>query len=1189
MRTTYCLMLTAILLSVSFSGINLKELSHQNYSNDTSQKNNANVDFSVTGLELGNSSFSPRSWIQPDSTSLEFLSKGEAIQIDVTFRQEGIIISPTTADAYLQILHPIGITLKEWSFNMSLIGGESETKSFIWIPETAHSIISEDGELSGGVTFKVSVGAGVGIEDGSLSNNVFDRQVPISLWYDDMENGFCDDEGNEGKYCTNLQEGYGRPTWYATASSDFGLDTNYPTGTWRMDNSSSSSGEWHWKVSGENTNYASNRLDYLYWAWRTTTNADGCYDGVWSDGYSHGLGTGIFDYSLSSLHAPYICRARIQSPDLYSVQIVTDAWGDMADNNDSISLITRTTQDSTHFLNHTESNLSSVEGDWKRLIWDATGLHPNEAFDVAFRFESDQGVSGEGIHIDSFFVFAIERYPEYTLDAQCEYLDNSGDPRIYDPEDEGGVTIQVESADPFPPSVHCSIFNRGYIDTRLWLLSEVSNSSWNYPVRIESNNKIDNYPPVKTNVVKARSYTDVWFNLTVPDGADVQELDWYMNINDGIRQSQSKYSIELPLAVISTYRMTFKQDGLTKNPAASILPDNKANITMNLKNVGNQYSSWNLGGIFEDSRFSSEDINWYEVGGDQISIINMSPNEEVNLNAEISIPPGMDPGTYSLKLQALPRAPNSFIAESTLFIHVPVYHELAIAPVKKSMLAPANGEAKSVQVFFFNRGNIDETFSVSVTSDNWRVLPSLSTDSLTMTKNGGQSTLSLFLPMPYGIVNGTYRVTISAVSSYDDGTNSVPYQQKAEFYLTVPKTYLVDVEDRDLTGEIFAAGADARTLKWEIWNIGNTDDSFSVELSHDPDVSANVQGLTNGRTPYIPAGSSYNLSVSYSFDFDVDGTRKINLHATSFSSEKNNREYIDNSQRGLENSVVDNGEAIFNVGTVGWIRAIPSLQSSTALNDITEPGDDYIIVFNIRSGHLSLNQTIRAEVELENQHTIYNGRVAEEDQDFVLQANESREISVVLEIRETDFNTLMSDVVDFNVTLRLSSEIDVTSKTTSIRLVKPNPIEEETDIEEAAWKGANYFIIGIGLIAIISILSISLRIVIKSNSSLEEYSSLDDYSMSIGGWQENSDSNFKLLPSADDIANSMFGGSKELFDQKPDIINKKPDEETKHSDDKINNNSTQIPPIPETGLPEGWTMDQWEHYGQKWIDSQEGD
>jgi hypothetical protein len=28
------------------------------------------------------------------------------------------------------------------------------------------------------------------------------------------------------------------------------------------------------------------------------------------------------------------------------------------------------------------------------------------------------------------------------------------------------------------------------------------------------------------------------------------------------------------------------------------------------------------------------------------------------------------------------------------------------------------------------------------------------------------------------------------------------------------------------------------------------------------------------------------------------------------------------------------------------------------------------------------------------------------------------------------------------------------------------------------------------------------------------------------------------------------------------------------------------PPLPESGLPEGWTMEQWEHYGQQWLDSQ---
>ena len=34
------------------------------------------------------------------------------------------------------------------------------------------------------------------------------------------------------------------------------------------------------------------------------------------------------------------------------------------------------------------------------------------------------------------------------------------------------------AADPEPPSLHCRIFNKGYIDTTLRLFTEVSNSSW---------------------------------------------------------------------------------------------------------------------------------------------------------------------------------------------------------------------------------------------------------------------------------------------------------------------------------------------------------------------------------------------------------------------------------------------------------------------------------------------------------------------------------------------------------------------------------------------------------------------------------------------------------------------------------------------------------------------------------------
>ena len=28
------------------------------------------------------------------------------------------------------------------------------------------------------------------------------------------------------------------------------------------------------------------------------------------------------------------------------------------------------------------------------------------------------------------------------------------------------------------------------------------------------------------------------------------------------------------------------------------------------------------------------------------------------------------------------------------------------------------------------------------------------------------------------------------------------------------------------------------------------------------------------------------------------------------------------------------------------------------------------------------------------------------------------------------------------------------------------------------------------------------------------------------------------------------------------------------------------PPLPESGLPEGWTMEQWQHYGEQWLNQQ---
>ena len=1146
MRSVGAVLLCAMLLSVAIPHFYLEEQEQAGKQLPVSPRNNA-VDYVVTGIEIGNNTLSPEVWVQPDSSTLEYMTKGELIQINVTFLQAGIGQTPILANATLEIWHPIGIVLAQWSFNISIPAGGQERVSYSWEPTTAHSSLSDDGWLSGGVTIRGTVDAGVGI-DGDESNNQLDRDAPIALWIDPMENGFCNDEAFEGKYCTNQLLPPGNPSWFAAGydSSGYVPDTEFPTGTWRMENNSSSTGEWHWTVSGQDTDYASNRFDRLRWAWSRIDQNDACSDSI----YGHGLGYGEPDSTISSIHGLNLCLVKLNSPYLYSIQIATDAWGSM-EGGDTVMMETDSgTVGSKEYLNYSAFNLSSSEGDWTRLVWNATGLHQTDGFTVSFLLQSDTSVAGDGVHLDSFMVFAIERYPDYTLDPLCTFPDTSTadpyDKLEFDSSDEASNSIVVEAADPHPPTLHCRIFNKGYIDIRLRYYTEVSNSTWmdGYPLRTDSNNQNDHDNNVPSEIIFARTYTDVWFNLTIPDGVDVQDLEWNTWIND-FSNNQTRFEIPLPVSVKSTYRMEMERESVS-NPAAVIDPGGRANITINMKNIGNQVASWNLGGLFADDLIGNENINWYDLGGSEVEVLQLDPLEEITLLGEMAIPPGTSPGTYGVQFLANPRTPNNFIGSDSFFIEVPVFHDLVLqAPPPFVLTSPANQVTQTVQIFMFNFGNTDETFDLSLISD-FRVAE-LSKDSVSLEKNGGTSTISLILPMPYGLQNFTFPIEIVATSQSDSS-----YSSSTKYFLDVPVTNLVEVPDKDLSEEVFAAGSDPRTMKWEVWNNGNVPDSFDIELSAPSDVITSVSGISGGSTPLIQPGSSFNLSLIYSFEQGADGAREISLKATS----------------SMNPNSFDEGTAIFDVGTVGFLTVSPPITTSNALNDIVEVGDDYELVFSVRSTHPQLDQQIRTEVELENPFTIYDARVIEEDRNFVLKAGETRNVTVQLDIRQENLDNLFSNSVDFGITLNVISELDTASRPSQITLIKTEPIVVGPDPEEIAWKGANYLVIALGLSIMGGVLLAAFRILRSARSPLEEFSSLEDYNMMVDGW-DGSKTDSEELPSADDVANSMYGGSKDLFEQPPA--------------------PSQLPspdlPVPEGGLPDGWTLEQWNHYGQEWIDS----
>ena len=83
-----------------------------------------------------------------------------------------------------------------------------------------------------------------------------------------------------------------------------------------------------------------------------------------------------------------------------------------------------------------------------------------------------------------------------------------------------------------------------------------------------------------------------------------------------------------------------------------------------------------------------------------------------------------------------------------------------------------------------------------------------------------------------------------------------------------------------------------------------------------------------------------------------------------------------------------------------------------------------------------------------------------------------------------------------------------------------------------------------------------------------------------GGSMEQPKWDESALPASDAVANSMYGGAQDIFQQPmaPAMPAMPPmPAPVAHAE----------PPLPATGLPEGWTMEQWAYYGQQYLDRQQ--
>jgi len=93
----------------------------------------------------------------------------------------------------------------------------------------------------------------------------------------------------------------------------------------------------------------------------------------------------------------------------------------------------------------------------------------------------------------------------------------------------------------------------------------------------------------------------------------------------------------------------------------------------------------------------------------------------------------------------------------------------------------------------------------------------------------------------------------------------------------------------------------------------------------------------------------------------------------------------------------------------------------------------------------------------------------------------------------------------------------------------------------------NFTYIGIGM-GVIILLLLSVLLMGGRKGDGDSFAALIDHTM--------------VLPATDAVANSAFGGAQELFAAAPPQAG---------------------PPIPAEGLPAGWTMEQWHHYGAQYL------
>ena len=495
----------------------------------TSARGGPSDDWSVESITIGNASVGPEQWVQSDGTVVDYLLQGDTIEVTVVIKRGGSDVIAESSDAMLQVVHPIGFVMETFNWNTGdLFGSGQRAQTFLWTADVAHSILNTStNDLSGGLILRAMTDKDSNGDDRN-ENDELEMPVPVAIMADAFEGT-----------AVNGQDTFIPGRYPASGGNAEGA------GSWQT-NSGGAVGSEHWANSADSSsNYPSNAHDRLIHAYFSGNGQCGA--------------NGQLDAGLSNVYQIYVCRKSFFAGDYISTQFHVQAWGSTLAG-DSVGLELwrgsgnyANAMESLHW-NLTKGNPSQAPDQWTNLSWDPqvdwaqipTLSNPDlflggNSWSMGLLLHSDSGGASQGFHVDDFIQFGISKVQDYTLDVDCNNPAN-------------GYSA--------PPNdlliLRCDVTNNGYSTASVRLQSNVTNLTWMDPamqmIRIDVPNSNDHDTNVLMPGIKAGETVEVWVNLSIPPGADVQQQSWSVWFSDASNQNAGeKARLTMPVAVTEQY------------------------------------------------------------------------------------------------------------------------------------------------------------------------------------------------------------------------------------------------------------------------------------------------------------------------------------------------------------------------------------------------------------------------------------------------------------------------------------------------------------------------------------------------------------------------------------------------------------------------------------------------------------